>query len=92
MTRSYLPPHYSTVGIQMMGRMFEQQVRIAQALGAAAIASNPLLARPVPTSGNKRADRPDEISPEGKAPVRRARVASLPPQPKTAARTHATPV
>jgi hypothetical protein len=92
MTRSYLPPHYSTVGIQMMGHMFEQQVRIAQALGAAAIASNPLLARPVATAESRRADRPDEISPEGRAPVRRANVPSLPPQPKMAARTHATPV
>ncbi len=92
MTRSYLPPHYATVGIQMMGRMFEQQVRIAQALGAAAIASNPLLVRPVPTAEENCADRPAEISPEGRAPVRSANVPSMPPQRKTAARTHATPV
>lgn len=47
MPRTYLPLHDTTVGIQLMGRMFEQQVRIAQAFGAAAMASNPFLTPPV---------------------------------------------
>jgi len=50
MNRSCKPNHYSAVGIQMMGQMFEQQMRIAHALGMVAIATNPLLVRGSSTS------------------------------------------
>ena len=66
--------------------MFEQQVRIAQALGAAAIASNPLLVRPVPTA-EECADRPAEFAGRQGA-VRSANVPSMPAAAQNG-RTHA---
>ena len=92
MSRSYVLPHYTVVGIQLMGRMFEQQVRIAQTLGAVAIASNPLLIRPsVDASSSSQIPRP--ISHVAATPVRRSRAHPVPQAKReTCKRTHATPV
>lgn len=94
MSRSYVPPHYTVVGIQMMGRMFEQQVRIAQTLGAVALASNPLLSRRTATDGSDAVKIPHPASPTFTTPARRPRVQSARPQkmPQMAKRTHAMPV
>lgn len=102
MSRSYTPPHYSALGIQMMGQMFEQQMRIAQTLGAVAIASNPLLtppprtfARAVPETetDQKPSQTPRPVNQIGAASARSTRAPSLPPRvPHIFARTHATPV
>ncbi|RKF13405.1 hypothetical protein D6850_13955 [Roseovarius spongiae] len=99
MSRSYTPPHYSAVGIQMMGQMFEQQMRMAQTFGMAAMASNPLfarqLARETPSTGPEQADLPKKARPVnqvGEATIRRARMPSPPPMTPTFGRTRATPV
>lgn len=101
MSRSYTPPHYTAVGFQMMGHIFEQQVRIAQVMGAAAIASNPLLAQPVRSAAAPRAKAPTLPTPyavrsdlrPNEVTMRRKRAPSAPPRmPELFARTHATPV
>jgi hypothetical protein len=86
----------------MIGQMFEQQMRIAQTLGAVAIASNPLLApsprtftRAVPEAETERqpSQTPQLINQISVAPARPTRTASLPTRtPNMFARTHATPV
>ena len=45
MSDSYKPMHYSASGIRLMSDMFEQQMRIAHAMGAVAMAANPMLQR-----------------------------------------------
>ncbi len=92
MSRSYVPPHYTVVGIQLMGRMFEQQVRIAQTLGAVALASNPLIARPSFDALNG-SQIPRSASQTAATPVRRARTQPVPQHKREMCkRTHATPV
>lgn len=92
MSQSYVPPHYTAVGIHLMGRMFEQQVRIAQTLGAVAIASNPLFIRP-PADASNSSQMPLSASPTGVTPIRRSSARPVPQHRReTCKRTHATPV
>ncbi|MDO5758146.1 MAG: hypothetical protein Q4P24_11665 [Rhodobacterales bacterium] len=45
MSRSYVPPPDTVVGVHLFSRMFEHQVRMAQVFGAAFLMANPLLNR-----------------------------------------------
>lgn len=91
MYRSYTPAHYSTVGIQIMGQMFEQQVRMAQALGMVAFATNPLLSR-APSNAALRTGRSAakiDASPAGHTD---AAPSASPRTTECVERTHSMPV
>ena len=90
MYRSFTPVHYSAVGIQMMGQMFEQQVRIAQALGMVAFATNPLLSR-APSTAPQRTIRSAAKIEASTAGHTRAPFA-LPRMTECVKRTHSMPV
>ena len=46
MSRSYVPPPDTVVGVHLLGRMFEHQVRMAQVFGTAILMANPLFNHP----------------------------------------------
>jgi len=88
MTHENMTPAYPTAGIRMMGRMFEQQVRIAQVFGECALGSSMMLVcAPVKFKA--------AVAPDGSvhASARPTRAPSAPRRmPEIAARTHSMPV
>lgn len=77
MSRSYVPPPDTVIGVQLMGRLFEHQVRMAQMVGAAMLTANPMLA----PRRSRVAHSEDTTQPHLRAQMQ-----------KTVQRTHAMPV
>lgn len=76
MSHSYKPMHYSAAGILMMSDMFEQQMRIANAMGEVALATSPFFLR----------------SSYSAATPRKTATTSQPAKAVTFARTYSMPV